>query len=81
MPEPVDIAEKGDQVAEVENTSGKEDGSAPETKATSRLQPPAIIANMSLEDRQALEVKLKRKIDLRLMPAIIIMYILNYIDR
>lgn len=45
------------------------------------LQPPEFLLNMSMEERLELESKLKRKIDLRLMPAIILMYILNYIDR
>ena len=45
------------------------------------LQPPEFLLNMSREERLELETKLKRKIDLRLMPAIILMYILNYIDR
>lgn len=45
------------------------------------LQPPEFLLNMSMEERLDLETKLKRKIDLRLMPAIILMYILNYIDR
>lgn len=45
------------------------------------LQPPEFLLHMSMEERLELETKLKRKIDLRLMPAIILMYILNYIDR
>ncbi|KAK0719590.1 major facilitator superfamily domain-containing protein [Lasiosphaeris hirsuta] len=45
------------------------------------LQPPEFLRNMSAEDREVLEVALKRKIDARLLPAVIIMYILNYIDR
>lgn len=45
------------------------------------LQPPEFLLNMSMDERLELEAKLKRKIDLRLMPAIILMYILNYIDR
>ncbi|KAL1877880.1 hypothetical protein Daus18300_002233 [Diaporthe australafricana] len=45
------------------------------------LQPPEFLLHMSMEQRQELETKLMRKIDLRLMPAIILMYILNYIDR
>ena len=45
------------------------------------LQPPEIIRRMTPEQREALEKHLKRKIDWRLMPAIIVMYILNYIDR
>ena len=58
---------------------------APQTGAGSGvrrgLQPPEFLLNMSMEERLELETKLKRKIDLRLMPAIILMYILNYIDR
>lgn len=57
----------------------------PQTGASSGvrrgLQPPQFLLNMSMEERLELETKLKRKIDLRLMPAIILMYILNYIDR
>jgi hypothetical protein len=45
------------------------------------MQPPAIIANLTAEQRLELETRLRKKIDLRLMPMIIIMYIMNYIDR
>jgi len=84
-----DTAEKGEQVAEIDNASGRADkadeaGVAEKpssTERSSRLQPPASLANISPEELDMLEKKLKRKIDLRLMPAIIIMYILNYIDR
>ena len=45
------------------------------------FQPPEILRNMSPEERDDLEKKLLRKIDLRLLPMIVLMYILNYIDR
>ncbi|KAI1187355.1 major facilitator superfamily domain-containing protein [Nemania serpens] len=45
------------------------------------LQPPEIIARLTPGERIALEKRLVRKIDWRLLPMIIIMYILNYIDR
>lgn len=45
------------------------------------MQPPEILRGMSAEERTALEKKLRRKIDFRLLPMIILMYILNYIDR
>ncbi|KAM7200145.1 putative tartrate transporter [Rhypophila sp. PSN 637] len=45
------------------------------------LEPPDFIKGLSAEQREHLERKLKRKIDTRLLPAIIVMYILNYIDR
>lgn len=46
-----------------------------------RMVPPEIIGNMTPEHRAAVEKRLKRKIDLRLLPSLIVMYILNYIDR
>lgn len=45
------------------------------------LQPPEIIARLTPEERIALEKRLVKRIDWRLLPMIIIMYILNYIDR
>ncbi|KAJ0124475.1 hypothetical protein J7T55_005813 [Diaporthe amygdali] len=40
-----------------------------------------IVASWSPEERAAREKTLKRKIDLRLLPILSLMYILNYIDR
>lgn len=48
---------------------------------TRTFQPPELVCKMSPEERLAAEAKLKRKIDLRLLPMIILMYILNYLDR
>lgn len=45
------------------------------------LQTPEFLSRISVDERKELEAKLKRKIDARLMPALIVMYILNYIDR
>lgn len=42
---------------------------------------PDILASMSGEERDTLERHLRRKIDWRLLPMVILMYILNYIDR
>jgi hypothetical protein len=46
-----------------------------------RREAPELIRNLSPEERKYLERRLVRKIDLRLMPTIIIMYIMNYLDR
>lgn len=46
-----------------------------------RLEAPGLVRNMTQEQRQHAEKTLIRKIDLRLMPALILMYILNYLDR
>ena len=45
------------------------------------LIPPPLVQEMSPADRERLEKKLTRKIDMRLLPPVIIMYILNYLDR
>ena len=89
-------SEKGSHIAEVENPPStydeppqaldKKEAVAPvedmdSAPVRNRLEPPEFLRNMSLEEREHLEAKLKRKIDLRLMPGIILMYILNYIDR
>lgn len=42
---------------------------------------PTLIRNLTPEERRKLEKSLMRKIDLRLLPMIIIMYILNFLDR
>ena len=47
----------------------------------SRREIPAYVANLSPEERLIAEKKLVRKIDVRLIPTIIIMYIMNYLDR
>lgn len=41
----------------------------------------ARIAAWSPEERRKAEKKLVRRIDLRLLPILFIMYILNYVDR
>lgn len=42
---------------------------------------PEWIRNLSVEERGIVEGKLKRKLDARLMPMIVLMYIMNYLDR
>jgi MFS family permease len=45
------------------------------------LQVPEIIAKLTPDQRLDLETRLRKKIDLRLLPMIVLMYIMNYIDR
>ncbi|OCL03477.1 pantothenate transporter liz1 [Glonium stellatum] len=52
-------------------------GHAPGTK----LVPPPLVREMSAEQRAEAEARLRRKIDTRLLPMIIFMYIMNYLDR
>ncbi|KAH7081060.1 major facilitator superfamily domain-containing protein [Paraphoma chrysanthemicola] len=47
----------------------------------SKLVPPPLVAAMTQQQRIEAEAKMRRKVDLRLMPMIILMYIMNYLDR
>ena len=51
------------------------------TVTRTRREPPELVKDLSPEERQHLEAALVRKIDTRLLPMIILMYILNYLDR
>ena len=49
--------------------------------SNSKLEPPALVAAMTPERRIEAENNLRRKIDTRLLPMIILMYVMNYLDR
>ncbi|KUJ18379.1 MFS general substrate transporter [Mollisia scopiformis] len=70
-----DSVAKKDAVELIENASIHE--SMPDKKSRA----PELVRNLSPETRRTLEDALRRKIDFRLMPLIVIMYILNYLDR
>ncbi|KAF2845986.1 pantothenate transporter liz1 [Plenodomus tracheiphilus IPT5] len=55
-------------------------GTGPRT-STSKLVAPPLVAAMTAERRLEAEAKMRRKIDTRLLPMIILMYIMNYLDR
>ncbi len=74
-------AEKGFRGDETGSADEKVGSKNVEDASRQRAQAPEFIRNLTPEEREALEKQLKRKIDLRLLPAIIIMYIMNYIDR
>jgi hypothetical protein len=57
------------------------DDDAATTLADGGLQPPELVAKMTPDDRVRLENHLRRKIDYRLLPMVILMYIMNYLDR
>jgi hypothetical protein len=42
---------------------------------------PEILRSMTVEERTALNLRLRKKIDLRLLPMMLLMYIMNYLDR
>ena len=45
------------------------------------LQLPELLRDLSEEERHVLERKLVRTIDIRLLPILVLMYIMNYLDR
>lgn len=57
------------------------DDAAPTAAIQSKLTVPPLVAAMSQEHRLEAESKLRKKIDTRLLPMIILMYIMNYLDR
>lgn len=65
----------------VDNVEIVTDGVANADKPNPKKEAPAYVASLSPEERERAEKALVRKIDLRLLPMIIIMYILNYLDR
>jgi MFS family permease len=50
-------------------------------KPNAQKEAPVYVANLTPEEREKAEKALVRKIDIRLLPMVIIMYILNYLDR
>jgi hypothetical protein len=67
----------------VEHNHEHADKAAPAVKleGEAAMRAPEWIRKLSVEERHAVEGKLKRKLDTRLMPMIVLMYIMNYLDR
>lgn len=74
-----DAYEYGNKKGNVEYVS---DAALDQSITTRRKrEAPPLVKDLSSEDRKRLELALVRKIDLRLLPMVILMYILNYLDR
>ncbi|CAG8038550.1 unnamed protein product [Penicillium salamii] len=67
---------KGNVPDHVEYSPGKDDDNVHLAS-----QMPTCLVNLSSEEREKMEKKLVRKIDIRLLIMIVVMYILNYLDR
>jgi hypothetical protein len=67
---------KGNIPDHVEYSPGKDDDIVPLAS-----QMPTCLVNLTSEEREKMEKKLVRKIDTRLLVMIVVMYILNYLDR
>lgn len=62
---------------------GEKDKAAPAVnlEGEAALRAPEWIRRLSVEERTTVEGRLRRKLDIRLMPMIVLMYIMNYLDR
>ena len=58
-----------------------EDAVLQKDKLTMPNNMPSFLVGLSAEERQAVEKKLVRKVDIRLLIMMVVMYILNYLDR
>lgn len=78
-----DVESASDGKGQSHHVDNRQDPEAPaiSLRPTRTFEAPEFIRNMTPDERRAVETKLKRKIDFRLMPMIILMYILNYLDR
>lgn len=81
--QPFDPEKPASQHINHDGTTTSHGGITPYPTAASRpaMIPPELVAAMSPERRFEAENQLRRKIDYRLMPMVVIMYIMNYLDR
>lgn len=78
---PTDYSEKPSG-KQIDNDSDKVPATPYNTQAPRpAMVPPELVAAMSPERRFEAENQLRRKIDYRLMPMAVLMYIMNYLDR
>ncbi|KAK5128829.1 hypothetical protein LTR85_000162 [Meristemomyces frigidus] len=63
-----------EQLDDIENSAGP-------IKPSRTLEAPPLVAALTPDERKHKERAMVRKIDLRLLPPVIIMYIMNYLDR
>jgi hypothetical protein len=75
----VEQASLGPATRDDENAATKEEVGS--TEGIAIMEEPEILRGMTTEQKLELEKTMKRKIDMRLLPMILILYILNYIDR
>lgn len=71
----------GDKKQHVTHSEHVEAGSVPEAPKSNMLAAPSLVQEMTVEERHQIERKLVRKVDWRLLPMCVIMYIMNYLDR
>lgn len=68
--------------APIETTDNMDAGSGKLVAVSEPTRPrPEILKDLPDEEMKALEKKLLRKVDFRLLPTMILIYIMNYLDR
>lgn len=70
-----------DSKPEYDTKSGERDSSLDQGQTQVLVPKPEILQRLSDDELAALEKGLTRKIDLRLLPSMILIYIMNYLDR
>lgn len=78
----LEVRYDGDQkpVAEYRSDTST-DAAAKDPSSRKRREAPPLVRHLAPEERARLEKALVKKIDLRLLPTLIIMYLMNYLDR
>ncbi|KAI4162709.1 MAG: hypothetical protein LQ342_003755 [Letrouitia transgressa] len=72
----------GDDKYNAENVSDTSlENAAPSSSVRRKREAPPLVRDLAPEEREHLEKRLVRKIDFYLLPMLIIMYLMNYLDR
>ena len=66
---------------DVSKTSVERESNLSLQYARTPLEPPESVRRLTTDERAKLERRLVQKMDLRILPMIVIMYVLNYLDR
>ena len=76
-----EVKYEGDEKQHISHSEHMEPGSAPDAPKSNIMVAPPLVQAMTPDERYQLERKLVRKIDFRLLPMCVLMYIMNYLDR
>ncbi|KAL8656803.1 MAG: hypothetical protein Q9226_002557 [Calogaya cf. arnoldii] len=73
---------RNDEKVDIEHVSETSlDPIDPSQPARRRREAPPLVRDLAPEERARLEMVLVKKVDLRLLPMLILMYLMNYLDR
>lgn len=69
------------QTEKIESSHVEDAETSSSSQTRNQVTLPPLLRDLSEEERAKLNVHVKRKIDLRLLPMMLLMYIMNYLDR